>query len=94
VHGSLKTQVVRFYLNYRITPQTTTGVSSSKLLFGHWLSAVTWTFYTQTWDFKVHQSQSRQKEFHDFHTRDCTLPEGDTVLTKNFSTGEPESEDI
>ena len=40
-------------------------------------------------DAKVRQSQSRQKELHDFHARDCTLQEGDTVLTKNFSTGDP-----
>ena len=33
--GTLETRVARFLFNYRITPQTVTGVSLSKLLFGH-----------------------------------------------------------
>ena len=37
-NGTLETRVVRFLLNYQITPQTTTGVSLSELLLGHCLN--------------------------------------------------------
>ena len=40
-------------------------------------------------DAKVHQNQSRQKELHDFDARERELVEGDFVLAKNFSAGEP-----
>ena len=34
-NGTLEAQVARFLFNYRITLQTTTGLSPSELLFGH-----------------------------------------------------------
>ena len=86
--GTLETRVARFLFNYRITPQTTTGVSPSELLFGHCLCCHL-DFLRPNLDAKVRQNQSGQKELHDFHARDRELVEGDSVLAKNFSAGEP-----
>ena len=86
--GTLETRVARFLFTYRITPQTTTGVSPSELLFGHRLRCHL-DFLRPSIDAKVRQNQCRQKELHDFHARDRVLVEGDSVLVKNFSAGEP-----
>ena len=77
--GTLETRVARFLFNYRITPQTTTGVSPSELLFGRCLRCHL-DFLRPNLDAKVRQNQSRQKELHDFHARDRELVEGDSVL--------------
>ena len=38
---------------------------------------------------KVCQNQYQQKDLHDFNARDRVLVEGDSVLVKNFSSGDP-----
>ena len=86
--GSLETRVARFLFTYRITPQTTTGTSPSELLLGHRLCC-NLDFIRPNLKTKVHQSQCRQKQTHDFHAKECNLQVGDHVLAKNFSPGEP-----
>ena len=87
--GSLETRVARFLVTYRITQQTTTGSSPSELLLDHQLRCRHLDFLRPSIEAKVRHSQSRQKELHDFHARDRVLSEGDSVLVKNFSAGEP-----
>ena len=87
-NGTLETRVARFLFNYRITPQTTTGVSPSELLLGRRLRCHL-DFLRPNLEAKVRQTQCRQKELHDFHARDRELAEGDSVLVKNFSAGNP-----
>ena len=58
------------------------------MLFGHRLRCHL-DFLRPNLDAKVRQNQSRQKELHDFHARERELVEGDSVLAKNFSAGEP-----
>ena len=79
--GALETRVVRFLFNCRITPQTTTGVSPSELLFGHHLHCHLDLLHPNI-EAKVHQNQCRQKELHDFRARERVLVEGDSVLFK------------
>ena len=43
---------------------------------------------------KVCQNQYRQKDIHDFHTSERMLVEGDSVLVKNFSFGDPWLPDV
>ena len=86
--GSLEARVARLLFTYRITPQTTTGISPSELLLGHRLRCHL-DFIHPNLDAKVHQSQCRQKDTHDFHAQDRYLQVGDHVLAKNFSSGEP-----
>ena len=83
--GSLEARVARFLFTYRITPQTTTGISPSELLLGHRLHCHL-DFIRPNLDAKVRQSQ---KETHDYHAQDRYLQVGDHVLAKNFSSGEP-----
>ena len=70
--GTLETWVVRFLFDCRITPQTTTGVSPSELLFGHHLHCHLDLLHPNI-EAKVHQNQCRQKELHDFHARERVL---------------------
>ena len=84
----LETCVARFLFNYRITPQTVTGVSPSELLFGHRLHCHLDLLYPSM-ESKVRQNQYRQKESHHFYTREHMFVEGNSVLVKNFSSGDP-----
>ena len=86
--GSLEAQVARFLFTYRITPQTTTGISPSELLLGQRLGCHL-DFICPNLDSRVHQNQCRQKDTHDFHAEDRDLQIRDNVLAKNFSSGEP-----
>ena len=86
--GSLEARVARFLFTYRITPQTTTGISPSELLLGHRLRCHL-DFIHPNLDAKVRQSQCHQKETHDYHAQDRYLQVGDHVLANNFSSGEP-----
>ena len=86
--GTLEARVARFLFKYRISPQTTTGVSPSELLFGHRLRCHLDLLHPNL-EAKVRQNQYRQKDLHDFHARDRVLVEGDSVLVKNFSSGNP-----
>ena len=86
--GTLETRVARFLFNYQITPQTVTGVSPYKLLFGCHLRCHLDLLHPSI-EAKVRQTQYRQKESHDFHARECILVEGDSVLVKNFSSWDP-----
>ena len=52
------------------------------------LAIVYLDFLRPNLEVKVHQTQCRQKELHDFHARDHELV-GDSVLVKNFSAGDP-----
>ena len=70
--GSLEARVARFLFTYRITPQTTTGISPSELLLGHRLHCHL-DFIRPNLDAKVLQSQCRQKETHDYHAQDHYL---------------------
>ena len=84
--GSLEARVARFLFTYRITPQTTTGISPSELLLGHRLCCHL-DFICPNLDSKARQSQYRQKETHDFHAQDRDFQVGDHILAKNFSSG-------
>ena len=86
--GSFEARVAKFLFSYRITPQTTTGTSPSELLLGHRLRCHL-DFIRSNLDARVCQNQYRQKEAHDFHAKDRYFQEGDDILTKNFSSGEP-----
>ena len=63
---SLEARVARFLFTYRITPQTTTGISPFELLLGHRLCCYL-DFIHPNLDAKVHQNQFRQKDTHGFH---------------------------
>ena len=86
--GTLETQVARFLFNYRITPQTVTGVSPSELLFGCRLRCHLDLLHPSM-ESKVRQNQYPQKESDVFHARERMFVERDSILVKNFSSGDP-----
>ena len=63
--GTLEARLARFLFNYRITPQTTTGVSPSELLFGCHLRC-NLDFLYPNLEAKVRQNQYQQKDLHVF----------------------------
>ena len=63
---SVETRVSRFFARYRITPQTSTGVSPAELLLGRKPRSRLHLVYLETGR-KVRQSQASQKLAHEWH---------------------------
>ena len=70
--GSVETHVSRFLARYRITPQTSTGVSPAELLLGRKPRSRQDLVYPEIRR-KVRQSQASQKLAHDWHAKERTL---------------------
>ena len=81
--GSTADHIPRILLNYRRTPQTTTGSSPAELMFGRNLRTRL-DLLLPNLSARVEQSQSRQKQEHDVHARDCTFTVGSKVFVRDF----------
>ena len=81
--GSVKTRVSRFRARYRITPQTSTGVSPAELRLGRKPRSRLDLVYPEIGR-KVRQSQASQKLAHDWHGKERTMQEGEAVYASNF----------
>ena len=86
--GSLQSRVNSFLFKYRITPQTTTGISPAQLMMGRRLHSHLDLLLPSIAD-KVQRNQSLQKQTHDYHARDHQLQIDDLVLAKNHGQGPP-----
>ena len=84
--GSVETGVSRFLANYRITPQTPTGVSPAELLLGKRSGSRLGLDYPEIGK-KVRQSQAFQKQAQDWQANKRTMLEGETVNASNFRRG-------
>ena len=84
--GSVKTRVSRFLARYRITPQTSTGVSPAELLLGRKPRSRLDLVYPEIGR-KVRQSQASQKLAHDWHAKERIMQEGEAVYASNFRSG-------
>ena len=84
--GSVETRVSRFLARYRITPQTSTGVSPAELLLGRKTRSRLDLVYPEI-ERKVRQSQASQKLAHDWHAKERTMQEGEVVYASNFRSG-------
>ena len=84
--GSVETRVSEFLARYRITPQTSTGVSPAELLLGRKPRSRLDLVYPEIGR-KVRQSQASQKEAHDWHAKESTMQEGEAVYASNFRRG-------
>lgn len=83
--GSMETRVARFLSMYRITPQTTTGLSPAELLFNRKVRTRL-DLVQPSVERQVVQKQSQQKLNHD-HADVRKYQVGDLVNIKNFSVG-------
>ena len=84
--GSLETKLARFLFKYRNTPHSTTGTSSTELLFGR--KVRTHLGHLHPDEAKaVEEQQLKQKVYHDGHAKDSQVNVGDPVYVTNFSSG-------
>ena len=72
--GSLETRLNQFLFKYRITPQSTTGLSPAEMLFGRRLGS----------HLGVQANQQQQKANHDGKRKLREFDIGDAVYVKNF----------
>ena len=85
--GSLESKLARFLFRYRITPQSTTGVSPAELLMGRKLRSHFDLLFPNVKS-RVVIKQEQQKDYHDTHAKMRILNPGDLVYIYNFSYGE------
>lgn len=83
---TLETRLARFLFNYRITPQTTTGVSPAEMLMSRRLRS-TLDLLLPDVKSKIRHKQSKQKEQHDAHSKWRSFSPGDDVYVRNYSHG-------
>ena len=81
--GSLKTKLARFFLNYRISPHSTTGVSPAGLLMNRQLHTQLNQLRLNFHD-RVLEKQTRQKLTHDYHAKHREIKVDDSVYLKDF----------
>lgn len=84
--GSIKTKMSRVLFSYRITPQSTTGLSPAEMLQGRRLRS-TLDLGHPDLRTKVERKQGVQKKHHDKHGSERSFRVGDSVITRNFSHG-------
>lgn len=84
--GSVATKVARVLFSYRITPQSTTGLSPAEMLLGRKLRSTLDLLHPDLQQ-KVREKQIKQKQYHDNKWQRRCFQVGDTVLTRNFSYG-------
>ena len=84
---SIETKVSRFLFQYRITPQTTTGITPAELLMGRKpLSRL--DLLNPDLKRRVESKQQDQKERHDSHAKGRSLKPEDLVYARNYAQGE------
>lgn len=83
---TVETKVHRALYSYRITPQSTTGLSPAEMMMGRKLRCTLDKIHP---DFtsKIELKQQVQKEQHDQHAKARYFEVGDMVYTRNFGYG-------
>ena len=84
--GSLETRVTRVLFSYRVTPQTTTGLSPAEMLLGRKLRC-TLDLIHPDMARKVLDRQEKQKHDHDKRAKARGFKVGDAVIVRNYSHG-------
>ncbi len=85
--ASVETNISRFLFQYRITPQTTTGLAPAEMLLGRKLKSHLDLLHPDVEE-KVRVQQGKQKAWHDRHARAQSFQEGETVFVRNFARGQ------
>ncbi len=85
--ASVETNLSRFLFQYRITPQTTTGLVPAEMLLG-WKPKSHLDLLHPDVEEKVRIQKRKQKAWHDRHVRAQSFHEGETVLVRNFARGQ------
>ena len=77
---TLETKIARFLFNYRITPQSTTGLSPAEMLMSRRLRS---TLLLPDVKSKIQKKQLKQKSQHDLHSKWRGFSPGDDVYIRN-----------
>ena len=85
--GHIRTRLAQILLTFRLTLQTTTGVSSSKLLLGRRPRSRLDLLKPHTAE-RLEQKQLEQKRIHDGRAKERQMAAGDDVFVRNFHGGE------
>ena len=86
ISGDINSRLAKVLLTYRISPQSTTGVSPSELLVGRRLRTRLDLLKPNT-AVTVEEKQLKQKRQHDARAKDQTFELGNLVFLKNFGRG-------
>ena len=81
--GSLQSRLNKFLFQYRLTPQTTTGLSPAKLMFGRRLRSQL-DLLMPSVATRVNVRQQQQKVHHDTNCKLREFDVGDEVYIRNF----------
>ena len=84
---TLSHRLAGFLLTYRTTPHSTTGISPCELIMGRHLRT-RWDLLKPDPSQNVRQRQAKQKEQHDQHSRFRRFEIGQSVVAKNFGSGD------
>ena len=84
--GSVDTKLSRFLLEYRITPQSSTGISPAELMFGRRLRTLFDNMHPDL-DKKVCDVQLQQAKGHDVRAKAREFVVGDLVYAQNYGQG-------
>ena len=84
--GSVETKMSRFLFTYRLTPQSSTGISPSELMFGRRLDSQLDNIQPNL-ESKTNLNLECQKKTHDSHVRYHEFNVGDLVYIKNYGIG-------
>ncbi|KAL5505800.1 hypothetical protein EMCRGX_G007305 [Ephydatia muelleri] len=84
--GTLRDKLARFLFQYRITPQTTTGVSPAKLLYGRRLRSRLDALHPNLAE-RVERRQQGQKAAHDTNAVERSFQEQESVYVKYYARG-------
>ena len=84
--GTIETRVSRFLAAYRVTPQTTTGLSPAELMFNRKIRT-RFDLAKPCVEQRVRVRQEQQKLHHDHRNSRPEFLVGDSVNVKNFGTG-------
>ena len=86
MEGPLEVRIARFLLKYRVTPQTTTGLTPAELLMGRRLRTHLDLLFP-TVQQRVRRQQQAQKARRERHPCSRHLNVGDRVMARNFAPG-------
>jgi transposase InsO family protein len=85
--GSIKTRLAKVLMSYRITPQSTTGISPAELLLGKRPRVRLDLLKPHTAE-RVESKQLQQKAKHDATAKQRKFQVGDNVFAKNYGDGQ------
>ena len=85
--GNVRVRLAKILFAYRLTPQTTIGLSPAEMLLGRRPISRLDLLKPHTAD-RVERKQLAQKSQHDRHARDRVFTEEDPVFVRNYHQGD------